>query len=363
MRHFLILLTGFIIVITGFLLFPGKEKGYTFEEDVYGLESKRQTTAFEPVERPPFELTLIHSNDSHSVFENVDRAASLIEGIRTANGNSLLLSAGDVTSWDIGSKTQDALANAFYMNHLGFDGMVLGNHEFDLGEGIHDHEALGNYIKNSAYPVLAANVDFSNDEFLNPLADVQFTDEPVNGRINKGHTVRIGREEVGIFGITHYKEVVTVPGDVSFLDYTAAAAEAVAHFESRGINKIIALSHLGVGNDRRLAAAVPGIDVIIGGHSHVTTSPPNQIGDTLVLQAGEYNTYLGELNLVFDSEGKISVYSGKLHKVENAERHPKTRKVMEIYNSAVAAGIVSYEELIDFALESGLTTADLELLP
>lgn len=363
MKKLLLFLAGLSIVLAAVLMLPKKEQGVNIEEELYSTESHRKNIAFKPVERKPFEITLIHSNDSHSVLENVDRSASLIEEIRDANENSLLLSAGDVTSWEIGKKAEDALANAFFMNYLGFDGMVLGNHEFDLGEGIWNHEALGNYITDSAFPVLASNVDFSKDEFLRLLADDQYTDKPVNGRINKGYTHTIGREEIGIFGITHFKEVVTVPGDVSFRDYTEAAKEAVAHFEALGIDKIIALTHIGIGNDRRLAKAVPEIDVIIGGHSHVTTSPPNRIGDTLVLQAGEYNTYIGELNLVFDLEGKISEHTGKLHNVAEAVQHTETKELMEIYNQALAAGISTYEGLVEFALESGVDPANFGQLP
>lgn len=361
MRKIVTLLAAIMVGFTAFLMWPQKDQSEGLgdaeapernETASSGAESDEYPEP-EPVEPEPFELTLIHTNDTHTVMDNIARRASLIEDIREASTHHLLLSAGDVTSWEIGRKAQDSLANAVFMNHLDYDGMVLGNHEFDLGEGVLDHGPLSTYVKHAAHPVLGANVDFSQDPFLEPFADYSYTDEPVDGRINKGFVQTVGDEQVGIFGITHYNEVVTVPGDVSFADYTEAAKQAVAHFESIGIDKIVALTHIGIGHDRTLAKEVPGIDVIIGGHSHVTTNPPNQIGDTLVVQTGEYDTNLGELNVVFDEEGKIAGHSGKLHPTKNADIHPDTARVQELFNEATALGIISYEDFIGHVIKAG----------
>lgn len=361
MQKTVTLLAAIMVAFTVFLIWPQKDQSESFGEAE--VPDRKETASAdttpdespepEPVKPEPFELTLIHTNDTHTVMDNIARRASLIEDIREASTHHLLLSAGDVTSWEIGRKAQDSLANAVFMNHLDYDGMVLGNHEFDLGEGVIDHGPLSTYVKHAAHPVLGANVDFSQDQFLEPYADYSYTGEPVDGRINKGFVQTVGGEQIGIFGITHYKEVVTVPGDVSFADYTEAAKQAVAHFESIGIDKIVALTHIGVGHDRTLAKEVPGIDVIIGGHSHVTTNPPNQIGDTLVVQTGEYDTKLGELNVVFDEEGKIVDHSGKLHPTKNAEIHPDTARVQELFAEATALGIVSYEDFIGHVIKAG----------
>ncbi|MGX7594983.1 bifunctional metallophosphatase/5'-nucleotidase [Planococcus plakortidis] len=356
MQKIVTFLAAIMVAFTAFLIWPQKDQSEGFGDT--DAPDRKETAASDPdpdelPEPEPFELTLIHTNDTHTVMDNIARRASLIEEIRRANPHHLLLSAGDVTSWEIGRKAQDSLANAVFMNHLDYDGMVLGNHEFDLGEGIIDHGPLSTYIKHAAHPVLGANVDFSQDAFLEPYADYSYTEEPADGRINKGFVQTVGEEQIGVFGITQYKEVVTVPGDVSFSDYTQAAKQAVAHFETIGIDKIIALTHIGIGHDRTLAKEVPGIDVIIGGHSHVTTNPPNQIGDTLVVQTGEYDTNLGELKVVFDKEGKIIDHSGKLHPTKNAEIHPDTACVQELFDEALALGIVSYEDFIGHIIKAG----------
>lgn len=356
MQKIVTLLAAIMVGFTAFLMWPQKDQSEGLGDAEAPERDETASSGGESDESPepePFKLTLIHTNDTHTVMDNISRRASLIEDIREASTHHLLLSAGDVTSWEIGRKAQDSLANAVFMNHLDYDGMVLGNHEFDLGEGVIDHGPLSTYVKHAAHPVLGANVDFSQDPFLEPFADYSYTDEPVDGRINKGFVQTVGDEQVGIFGITHYNEVVTVPGDVSFADYTEAAKQAVAHFEAIGIDKIVALTHIGVGHDRTLAKEVPGIDVIIGGHSHVTTNPPNQIGDTLVVQTGEYDTNLGELNVVFDEEGKIASHSGKLHPTKNADIHPDTARVQELFNEATALGIISYEDFIGHVIKAG----------
>ena len=86
---------------------------------------------------------------------------------------------------------------------------------------------------------------------------------------------------MGIFGLTTPETVdLSSPGAITFGDYIEEAERAVAAFESQGVDKIIALTHLGyddnpaVDNDLILAATVDGIDVIVGGHSHTQLNEP-----------------------------------------------------------------------------------------
>ncbi|MDZ7684858.1 MAG: hypothetical protein U5O39_07470 [Gammaproteobacteria bacterium] len=51
------------------------------------------------------------------------------------------------------------------------------------------------------------------------------------------------------------------------------------------VDLLIALSHLGHEEDKQLARTVPGIDLIVGGHSHTLVEEPVRIGDTWVVQA------------------------------------------------------------------------------
>ncbi|MFH1466127.1 MAG: hypothetical protein ABIO70_17210 [Pseudomonadota bacterium] len=83
------------------------------------------------------------------------------------------------------------------------------------------------------------------------------------------------------------------------------------------------LSHSGVTDDpstspdELLAAAVPGIDVIVGGHSHTTLAEPTVVGDTLILQAGSYARDLGQLDLGWDgSTLRLEGYT--LHPIDDS---------------------------------------------
>ena len=112
---------------------------------------------------------------------------------------------------------------------------------------------------------------------------------------------------------------------MTFTNYIVEAKEAVAAFEKAGVNKIIALTHIGyndsdnVDNDLLLAKNVPGIDIIVGGHTHVKLDEPFVVNkDTepvVIVQANEYNKFLGQLDITFDEKGVIKDYNGVLHAV------------------------------------------------
>jgi 5'-nucleotidase len=55
---------------------------------------------------------------------------------------------------------------------------------------------------------------------------------------------------------------------LKFLGEIETVKKEVEELKSKGVNIIIALSHAGLDVDREVAAAVPDIDVIVGGHSH-----------------------------------------------------------------------------------------------
>mgnify|MGYP002411055751 FL=1 len=77
---------------------------------------------------------------------------------------------------------------------------------------------------------------------------------------------------------------------------------------------VVCLSHLGIDADRVLAAAVPGIDIIVGGHSHTALAEPEVVGETIAVQAGEWAEYVGVLR-VSAAGGKIASFHGELVKM------------------------------------------------
>jgi 5'-nucleotidase len=194
------------------------------------------------------------------------------------------------------------------LNGIGIDAMVYGNHEFDLGP-----EALAKFIEVAEFPVISGNVDVSGDEMLKALAEDHLV-------------LDVGGEPVAILGATTPDTTeISSPGEtVTFLDPVEYLSGKVAELEGEGVDKIIVLSHLGTPDDVRVAESVPGIDLIVGGHSHTLYSntaegapykyplmvegPGGQ--PVPIVQAGAYGKYLGNVTLTFDDDGVVTEATG-----------------------------------------------------
>ncbi|OMP66679.1 5'-nucleotidase C-terminal domain-containing protein [Domibacillus epiphyticus] len=269
-----------------------------------------------------FELSVIHTNDTHAHIENVARKATVVKELREQHPSSLLLDAGDVFSGTLYFNEYKGQADLEFMNLLGYDAMTFGNHEFDLGT-----ESLASFIKNAKFPFVSANINASADKNLTSLMNETVTDKPAEGKIYNGIIKEAGGEKVGIFGLTTAEtKTISSPGDqVVFEDYVAEAEKAVSSFQAAGVNKIIALTHIGFqdgggDNDVTLAKEVEGIDVIVGGHSHDQLKDPyiDETGReaTVIVQANEYNKFVGILEVVFDETGAVTEYAGELIEVD-----------------------------------------------
>jgi 2',3'-cyclic-nucleotide 2'-phosphodiesterase (5'-nucleotidase family) len=264
------------------------------------------------VEKGPFTLSLLHTNDTHAYVEQFPRLITAVNELRSQKENSLLLNAGDVFSGTLYFRQYLGLADLYFMNQLGFDAMTLGNHEFDK-----DSATLANFIQQSEFPIVSSNVNMTNDSELGPLFNNSIGGNNEQGEIFPAIIKEVKGEEVGIFGLTTEDTAFLAnPGDnIVFEDAVEKANETIDRLEAQGVDKIIALSHLGYQPDLDLAEAVDGIDVIVGGHSHTKLDAPVVVEKeepTLIVQANEYLKYLGVLDVTFDENGVIADYSGEL---------------------------------------------------
>jgi 5'-nucleotidase / UDP-sugar diphosphatase len=277
-----------------------------------------------------FRLHILHINDFHSRIESITASESTCDAEGEAAGecfggvarlkaaidakraelegeNVLVLDAGDQFQGSAFFTTYSGQAEAEFMNAIGFDAMALGNHEFDLGP-----EPLAAFMQAVEAPVISGSVDLSQDNRLAGLAEDHLV-------------LEIGGERVAVVGATTTDTVeIASPGPtVAFRDPKSYLAETAAALEAQGVNKIIALTHVGVPEDLTIAAEVPGIDAIVGGHSHTLFSNSSEDaefpyphraedpdGEVPVVQAGAYSKYLGHLVLVFDDEGRVTEASG-----------------------------------------------------
>ncbi len=277
-----------------------------------------------------FELNLIHLNDTHSHLDptpvqitpplngtiseiesgDMTRITKKITQLRSLNPNSLFLHAGDMTQGTLYFVKYQGDSDLFFFNNLKLDAMVTGNHEYDNGP-----EHLASFIKKAQFPILAANVDSSRDHSLQGLLKPYIIKE-ING------------EKIGIIGIvTSTVPDISSPGDdLLFTDELKTAQKYILELESKGINKIILLTHIGYENDINLALKLKGADIIVGGHSHSLLGPFKKYGletegpyptvlvnddneKTLIVQAWNFALVLGSLKIHFNQDGTINTFT------------------------------------------------------
>lgn len=282
-----------------------------------------------------YKVTILHTNDMHShmlgfgpngeytplvtgddnTVGGIARIAAKINEIRKATKNPvLLLDAGDFMMGTAFALLRGAVELSI-MNHLQYDVITIGNHEFDWtpsGTALIYSNILDLGLD---LPVVASNIVFddthSGDDSLKALWD--------DGVIQPYYikTLENGLH-VGFFGLVGEDAASVAPFayPVKFEDQTTTARAMVSQLQAEGVDLIICLSHSGIEEDSALAASVPDIDVIISGHTHEKTKWPVIIGNTVIVQAGSYTKYLGVLNLDISSNG-LSVDNYKLVPIDD----------------------------------------------
>lgn len=275
------------------------------------------TNTAEPVPaNSNYSLTILHTNDVHAHHApNADGdggaalAASVVNQVRAANPNTLLVSAGDTFIGTLFYVMHHGIDSAELMNTMQYDAMTLGNHEFDEGDG-----NLALFIEALKFPIVAANVNFDNSSALK--------DKTVPYVI-----VEKGGQKIGVIGLVNPETPsMSRPGsDLIFeSDLVKIVQTNVDELTQAGVNKIVVLSHNGYTADLELAQAVTGVDVIVGGHTHTLLANfdsravgiyPTEVMNpeektVLVVQAGENLQYMGKLDVEFDPAGELVQWSG-----------------------------------------------------
>ena len=263
-----------------------------------------------------YELTIMHTNDVHAEHEparsgdgGAARQATVVRQIRDEVANHLLLDGGDRftgTLFHIQWLGQDS---AQIMNMIGYDAMTLGNHEFDNGD-----EVLAAFVDALEFPVVTANVDFSDSPLL---AD----------KIEPMVTLEVGDGSIGIIGlVTPESEILSSPGPELVFEYdlVSVTQNAVDALTTAGVNKIILVTHIGYKADVEVAQQVSGVDIVVGGHTNTFLSNtysgaqgeyPTVLESAsgepvLVVQASTKTRYLGRLDVEFDGGGVLSDWDG-----------------------------------------------------
>jgi 5'-nucleotidase len=240
----------------------------------------------------------------------------------------LILDGGDYSMGTaFGAAIRETGGELQLLSHMGYDATTFGNHDFDLGpDGT--AQAIAAAAKAGRLPmVVASNTDFSaNDPTLTGLQRLA-----KDGLVRRHFVIERGGIRFGIFGLLGKEAQFYTEGAgaVRFSDAIESAREMVKILrETEKVDVIIALSHGGMekgkdgrftdGEDVRLPMAVPGIDIVIGAHSHTELYEPVVVnGRTPVVQTGKYCENLGELVLTLDGD-KLTVDSYQLHPIDDS---------------------------------------------
>jgi 2',3'-cyclic-nucleotide 2'-phosphodiesterase (5'-nucleotidase family) len=213
----------------------------------------------------------------------------------------LYFDTGDLFSGTPVGEFSHGQAVVDFLKAAGCDLCVPGNHDFDQGLDV-----FLDLVKRSNAPFLAANIV------------KQGTDSLWNGVLADTVFERAG-VKLGVFGLlTHYMKGTATEksfGGLDVVKHYVAAQRSIADLKAKGADIIIGATHIGYSHDRNLADSIPGIDVIIGGHSHTGLREPGEFNryHTIVAQTYGRLTSVGLLDLVVDMETKrIASYSGNL---------------------------------------------------
>ena len=258
-------------------------------------------------------LVILHTNDTHSQIDpdrndlgGVMRRKAVIDSVRKAEKNVLLIDAGDAVQGTLYFYLYGGKAEQEVLNNLGVDMRILGNHEFDNGI-----DSLASVLAISNATKLSTNYDLDNT--------------PLAGQFVESEIKEYGDKRVGFIGINLNPEGIISKGNYDGLEFkpiveTANAAARKLREEDK-VDAVVAISHIGytpagLVGDSILAVNSRNIDVIIGGHSHDVIDPKTDLGDRrshlrnldgkpiLVVQTGKSGRKLGKIEIDLDKLGE-----------------------------------------------------------
>jgi 5'-nucleotidase/UDP-sugar diphosphatase len=311
----------------------------------------------------PDTLTILHVNDSHSTLEaigprdanlkgtlgGISRIATLVGMTKMTEPNVLFLHAGDISIGDLFFNKYFQVPELQILSSLGLDAITLGNHEFDLTP-----EALLGSLQyvfpdpNNAFPLLSANTDFT------AIPDMQ-------SYVKEYVIKNFGNAKVGIFGLTTPETALISNPSPAVIEtdiptIATIAATMVQKLKTEGCNVIILLSHLGFEFDKFIAANIPGINIIVGGHDHYKFEQPDAETDpmgetTWIVQAGSNYMYAGKTTLKVD-DNNVELINYQLIPIDT--NIPQNEEVQAAVDGMIA-DIESYYQIPFYTQQVGYT--------
>ncbi len=262
------------------------------------------------------------------------RVATLRKQIIAESPNTLFLLAGDTLSPSVASTFFKGEQMIALWNAVGLDYAVLGNHEFDFGDAV-----LIERMKESNFVWLGSNV-------IDRTTKKPFNNMP-------RYVIRgFAGVKIGFFGlVTTDTASTSSPGpNLQFADPIRTARIIVRRMRAEGARIIVAVTHLDLDVDKRLARTNL-VDLILGGHDHELLQ--SHAGHAPIFKWGQDARTLGRIDL------NIFAKSRKLESIDWTGI-PVTDAIPD--EPTVAAIVASYEAKLSAELDKpiGRTTVELD---
>lgn len=273
-----------------------------------------------------YHLELMHTNDLHSNFlpfktdgsscENQNcrggfaRIKTLIDEKRKENPNLVLLDAGDRFSGTVFYTLRKGKDLPHLLNHMNYDAMALGNHDFD--DGLSELDLFANQINS---PLLSANTVFPIDHAL-------------NNKVHKAIVLHKNNRQIGVISLLTMEAKITSAkaSDIDLTNLYETVTPLIQKLKEQGVDIIILLNHIGIEEDIKLARLLTNVDIIISAHTHTLLSnnpseisskggyplivPDKEDKKVLIVSSGYGGHHVGHLKALFDEKGEISSFEG-----------------------------------------------------
>lgn len=284
-------------------------------------------------------LSLFFTGDTHNRLEpykdpsgdsvgGVVRRARYLAQARAQNPMSLLLDAGDVFQGTPYYNMYLGEPDIQAMNLMGYNAMCVGNHEFDNG-----YLNLRKQTDLAFFPVLNANI-FDAQTGLRVFRpyhvfQVQGLKVAVMGMMSDYAWQAVARENKKGYRLR---------------DPISVAKELVPKLRPH-VDLIISLHHMGINDDEKYAREVPGVDVIIGGHTHtqmdhaklIKNNNDNGLGGTLIQHSFTKGKFVGRIDLNLDVHHKIKSYHSELVRMDARFDQRPVETLLESYGKQLKA--------------------------
>ncbi len=244
-------------------------------------------------------ITILHTNDLHSHFENWPRIRRYLKTTR----QQVMADGATVYTFDLGdhvdrvhpvSEATNGQQNIQLMNQIGYDGVTIGNNE---GLGF-VRAQLDHLYDHANFPVILGNLRIPDTHEL--------PDWAIDHRLL---TTAAGTRLL-VLGLTAPYHLTYPLAGWQILDVQPTLAALLHRFAGQ-FDVCVLLSHLGLDVDRLLSKRFPQVTVIIGSHTHHLLPHGEHDHQSLLAAAGKFGRYIGkiELSITPDHQVKSAVAS------------------------------------------------------